>query len=134
MLFKRIFFIFVRLFAFLFFCLFAFLYFFVRLVLLCAFCAFSCFFVRVKSFRKKKKRFKSVLMTSFVLLLVISDLYSSKPSGPGCMYCRGDCEKLWTWTFMHESSGSSECWMVSTVFKNVEVSSTAIKYCLVFFL
>ena len=41
-------------------------------VLFCAFGAFRCFFVPAKSFRKKNKknkRFKTVLMTSFILLL-----------------------------------------------------------------
>ena len=31
--------------------------------------AFWCFFVRAKTFRKKKKTFKTALMTSFILLL-----------------------------------------------------------------
>ena len=56
--------------------------------------AFWGFFVCEKSFRKKSKGFEPVLMTSFILLLVISDLYLSRSSGPGYMYCRGDCEKM----------------------------------------
>ena len=43
----------------------------VFLVLFGAFCAFQCFFVLVKSDRKKKKKFKTGLMTSFILLLLI---------------------------------------------------------------
>ena len=41
----------------------------------CSLVSVLCFFVRVKSFRKKKeKKFKTALMTSFTLLLVTSDL------------------------------------------------------------
>ena len=43
-------------------------------VLFCAFGAFRCFFVRVKYFHKKKKRFETVLMTLFILLLGIPNL------------------------------------------------------------
>ena len=49
---------------------------FVLFVLLVLFGAFWRFFVHVKSFRKKKnKRFKTVLMISFILLLNNVDLF-----------------------------------------------------------
>ena len=61
------FFIFVRLFAFLCFCLVAFLCFFVRLVFFGAFCAFWC--MQNLFVKKNNKEFKTVLVTSFILLL-----------------------------------------------------------------
>ena len=77
-MFLSTFLIFVRLFAFLCFCLVAFLCFLVFFDAFCtfgAFCAFWCFLVllvRAKSFCKKKKRFKTSLITSFILLLNLS--------------------------------------------------------------
>ena len=71
MFFKRNFY-FCSLICVLYFCLVAFLYFWWFFVL---FCAFLCFLVRVKSFCKKKKEFKSALITSFILLLVITIHY-----------------------------------------------------------
>ena len=54
-------------------CLFAFLCVcpsvFVPFSAFCAFNAFQCFLVRVKSFRKKNKDFKIAVITSFILLL-----------------------------------------------------------------
>ena len=78
-MFLSAFLIFVRLFAFLCFCLVAFLCFLVFFDAFCtfgAFCAFWCFLVllvRAKSFcKKKKKKFKTSLITSFILLLNLS--------------------------------------------------------------
>ena len=56
----------IHLFAFLCFCLSVF----VPFSAFYAFCAFWCFLVRTKPFRKKNKEFKTALMTSFILLLI----------------------------------------------------------------
>ena len=68
------FFIFVRLFAC---CNFSWLRF-CAFWCFCSFGAFQCFlvlFVRVKSFRKKRKKSKTALITSFILLLTFGNHY-----------------------------------------------------------
>ena len=68
---KRIFY-FCSLLCILYFCLVAFLCF---LVLFDAFWCFLVLFVQTKSFFKRKKRFKTALITSFILLLFLATFY-----------------------------------------------------------
>ena len=72
--FLRAFFIFVCLFTFLYFCLVAFLYFLCFWCFLVLFGTFWCFwcFLCVQNLSIKKKKFKTALITSFILLLNLS--------------------------------------------------------------